>query len=608
MSKKTILFFIVASVTILSLAVIYMAYAKAPTGSSGASGSLDLGYEPGELLVRFAPKPDGKQRTPDECNSILTSIYGGRVEHSYKLVPGLKLVKLPENVNVESALVLFKKTGGILYAHPNYIVTGASTFPDDPQFGNLWGMHNIGQFGGTENADIDAPEAWDIKTDTSDIIVAVIDSGVDYEHEDLSANMWINPGEIPDNGIDDDGNELIDDVYGYDFCTRGQVRDSDPMDENGHGTHCAGTIGAVGNNNVGVTGVCWNVKIMALRFIDNTGNGNMSDAIACIQYASDMGAKVSSNSWGSDNDPQGLSDAIAAAGANGMLFVAAANNFDKDIDQFPFYPASYSLNNIISVMATDWDDNRADWEDLFPPPSKSNYGAVSVDLAAPGKYILSCWLGGDYIWGHGTSMATPHVAGACALLWATNPLLSHIEVKGIILNTVDVKAQLLEDPDPLIGRTCVTGGRLNLNNAVREAVEFPTDDGIVGWWKLNEGTGDIAYDSVGDNDGTIGGFPYDPAWNNDPDRGWCLDFDMDIGEQDEVSLSPVVALMTDSVTISAWIRPENTATQNIFTQYSGIIGYRLYLDTNFPNGVRPRFGILSFIFAEADNITVNENK
>ncbi|NIP24613.1 MAG: hypothetical protein GWN67_09840 [Phycisphaerae bacterium] len=238
MSKKTILFFIVVNVTIFSLAVIYMAYAGAQTGSLGASGPLDLGYEPGELLVRFAPKPDGTQRTPSECNAILTAIEGGVIEQSYKLVPGLTLVKLPENVNVENALVLFKKTGGILYANPNYLVTTVSTFPDDPQFGNLWGMHNTGQFGGTENADINAPEAWDIETDASDIIVAVIDSGVDYEHEDLAANMWINQGEdhpplgvvgpedfdgINDDGnYDPEGNPLIDDIYGYDFCRRGQ--------------------------------------------------------------------------------------------------------------------------------------------------------------------------------------------------------------------------------------------------------------------------------------------------------------------------------------------------------------------------------------------------
>lgn len=167
MSKKTILFFIVVSVTIFSLAVIYMAYAGVPTGSQGASGSLDLGYEPGELLVRFAPKLDGTQLKLAECNTILTAIEGGIIKQSYKLVPGLTLVKLPENVKVENALVLFKKTGGILYAHPNYIGTGA-TFPNDPEFANLWGMHNNGGGGRTLDADIDAPEAWSIETDASD--------------------------------------------------------------------------------------------------------------------------------------------------------------------------------------------------------------------------------------------------------------------------------------------------------------------------------------------------------------------------------------------------------------------------------------------------------
>jgi hypothetical protein len=373
------------------------------------------------------------------------------------------------------------------------------------------------------------------------------------------------------------------------------------MDEFGHGTHIAGTIGAVGNNGIGVTGVCWKVKIMALRlFINNNDFGNENDAIACLQYAVDMGAKITSNSWGRyyPGYPGALAETIASAGENGVLFVAAVNNHDENVDQEPFYPACWTLGNIISVMATDWDDERSVWGE----GSSSNYGAVSVDLAAPGSVIMSCWPGGGYQFLNGTSMATPHVAGACALVWAANPLLSHLEVKGIILNTVDVKAQLLDDPQ--LGRLCVTGGRLNLNNAVREAVEFPTDDELVGSWRLNEGQGTIAYDSAGDNDGTLGEAPFDPAWLNDQDRGWCLDFDMENEQEDKVSLSPIVALMTDSVTISTWIRPDSILNQNIFAQYNGFFGYRLYLSNANPL-VRPRFGLLNF-FAEADGVIINQ--
>ena len=210
--------------------------------------------------------------------------------------------------------------------------------PNDPDFDSLWGLNNLGQTGGTLDADIDAAEAWNITTGSGQRIVAVIDTGVDYRHEDLAANMWTNLGEIPGDGIDNDGNGFIDDIYGYDFANN----DGDPLDDNNHGTHVAGTIGAVGNNGIGVTGVNWNVQIMALKFLQADGSGTISAAIEAIDYAVENGASISNNSWGFNGAPsQALHDAVAAARSQDHIFVAAAGNgnflgFGLDNDVSPF--------------------------------------------------------------------------------------------------------------------------------------------------------------------------------------------------------------------------------------------------------------------------------
>jgi len=407
----------------------------------------ELPYRPGELLVRFTPKPDARQRTISECNTVLASIGGGTVKHSYKLVSGLTLVKLPENLSVENALVTFKNVNGILYAEPNYKIYFDSTFPDDTRFDELWGMHNT-----------------DIATD-SDVIVAVIDSGIDYEHPDLASNIWVNPGEIPDNGLDDDNNDYIDDIYGWNFGNRGDPPGPgpDPMDIRGHGTHVAGTIGAVGNNEEGVVGVCWNVKMMALNIdiVPLDWDAFCSAAIEAIDYAVDNGAGVLNASWYIESYSQSLKNTIGQAGASMVLFVSSAGNNGNDNDgESPQYPASYDLDNIISVMATDQSDLRAVWTET----KSSNYGATSVDLAAPGSDILSCKREDGYEPRNGTSQSTPHVAGACALVWSVNASLSHLEVRGIILSTVD-ELEALEG-------LCVTEGRLNIHRAVDAASHY----------------------------------------------------------------------------------------------------------------------------------------
>lgn len=408
--------------------------------------SLKHRHKEGEVLVRFAPdhnrKYPDKERQKQKLSRVLPK---SGIVKQFNSVPGLSVVKLPSGITVQDALVTLNAAEDVLYVHPNYRVY-ADTLPNDSRFGELWGLHNTGQSGGRLDADIDASEAWDVSTGSESVVVAVIDTGVDYNHEDLAGNMWNNPAEmngLP--GVDDDQNGFIDDIYGYDFCNS----DSNPMDDHYHGTHCAGTIAAVGNNGKGVTGVCWNVKIMALKFLDSGGDGWTSDAVECVEYARLMGAKVMSNSWGGGPYAQALKDAIDAAGQAGSAFVAAAGNDGVNNDTYPQYPSSYTSDNLISVLATDRSDNRS---------SFSNYGLVSVDLGAPGSAILSCQPGNRYQFLNGTSMATPHVSGACAMLWSVNPLLAVSEIKDLLLDSAD--------PLPALTGKCVSGGRLNLGSAV----------------------------------------------------------------------------------------------------------------------------------------------
>ena len=394
-------------------------------------------YNKTNLLVRFDAEVQSAQRT-----NILNALGGATISQKYTLVPDLYLVTLPAGQQVDQVLSAYNATPGIRYAEPNYVVRVAATTPNDPRFSELWGLHNTGQTGGTPGADIRAPEAWDFNTGSREIIVAVIDTGVDYTHPDLTNNIWTNPGEIPGDGIDNDGNGYVDDVHGYDFYDK----DGDPMDEDDHGTHCAGTIGAEGNNNLGVAGVCWQVRIMAVRFLGPFG-GSTADAILSIQYAALMKANVMNNSWGGGGYSQALKDAIEAAGDAGIIFPAAAGNSGTDNDLIPHYPSSYDSPSIVAVMSTDDHDARSDF---------SCYGLTSVDLAAPGSDILSCQPGGGYQYMSGTSMATPHVSGACALLLAANPNLTVAQVKQALLSTVD----------PVVPGLCVSGGRLNLSRAL----------------------------------------------------------------------------------------------------------------------------------------------
>ena len=394
----------------------------------------------GELLVGFA---EGVSR--NEQNAILKDA-GATSKKRFGQIDAV-LVKVKDDEEVTVTKVLSSEPR-VDYVEPNHVVSIAVT-PNDPSFSQLWGLHNTGQTGGTNDRDIDAPEAWNLATGDPNIVVAVTDTGVDFTHPDLASQRWVNTLD-PEGGGDDDGNGLVDDWSGWDFVND----DNDPFDDHRHGTHVSGTIGAAGNNGVGVVGVNWNVKIMALKFLNSAGSGTTADAIAATLYAADQGADVSSNSWGGGPYDQALLDAIEYGASRGMLFVAAAGNDGFNNDVTPTYPATYGSDAVLAVAATDSNDGLA----FF-----SSYGAKSVDLGAPGVGILSTTPGNTYGTFDGTSMATPHVAGAAALVEDRFPGATLYGIKALLMSSVDPAASLA-------GKT-VTGGRLNIGSALACANE-----------------------------------------------------------------------------------------------------------------------------------------
>jgi subtilisin family serine protease len=389
-----------------------------------------------QILVRFA---QGSDATAVIASTQTDTSLGEQ------LLDNIYVVHLGGTTTVADALTAYQANPFVVYAEPDYI-WHADLIPNDTLFGQEWGMNNTGQNGGTPDADIDAPEAWDVTTDAPGVVVAVIDTGIKWDHPDLAANIWTNVNEIPNNGIDDDGNGYIDDTRGWDFVNN----DNNPTDDHGHGTHCAGTIGAVGNNGQGVAGVVWNVQLMPLKFLDASGSGTTSSAIKAVTYANRNGAKISSNSWGGGGFSQALYDAIKTGrDTYDTIFVAAAGNAANNNDANPSYPASYDLDNIVSVAATDRNDLLAGF---------SNYGATSVDLAAPGVSIVSTWNNNGYNTISGTSMATPHVSGAVAMIRGAFPGDSYKTVINRLLANVDVL--------PNLSGKVATSGRLRLEGLV----------------------------------------------------------------------------------------------------------------------------------------------
>jgi subtilisin family serine protease len=411
---------------------------------------------PGEILVGFEEGVSEAAR-----NEVLAKV-GASEDEEFEEIDS-ELVEVDAG-DVNAAIVKLEDDPRVEYAEPNFLVFAdnhpvSPDSPNDPSFHQLWGMHNFGQtvnsITGSADADIDALEAWSKSKGSSSAVVGVIDSGVDFSHPDLANAMWINPGEdcsgCRTNNVDDDGNGYIDDWRGWDFVNN----DNNPFDDNGHGTHVAGTIGAVGSNGVGVTGVNWTTRIMGLKFLNASGSGSTADAVEATLYASSPStlAHVTNNSWGGGGFSQALFNAIDTADDNGSLFVAAAGNDGTNNDSTPHYPSSYDAPNVISVASTTSTDQRS---------SFSNWGKLSVDLGAPGSNIYSTYPGNTYRYLSGTSMATPHVAGAAALVKARFPTASDLGIKALLLRTVDPNTSMSTS-----GSTPVaTGGRLNVNGAV----------------------------------------------------------------------------------------------------------------------------------------------
>jgi thermitase len=428
-------------IAILTAAVAWSAAGSAVAAAAGADG----------LIVRFEPGVGAAER------AALRAAAGTDLERTLP-VRGMQLLEPEPGRGMAAAERALERRDGVRYAEPNAI-RSASLRPDDEHFPLLWGIENTGQSirgsAGSPDADTDAGDAWDAGIGGG-VTVAVIDSGVDLAHPDLAANAWRNPGEFgagrESNGLDDDLNGRVDDWRGWDFV----AGDNNPADENGHGTHVAGTIAARRGNGLGVAGVADGSRLMALRVLNAQGNGSVANVILAYAYAAQAGAEVVNLSLGSSLFSRAESDVIAAF--PGILFVAAAGNGggdgvgdDNDLD--PEYPCAYPLPNVVCVGASDNHDRLAPF---------SNYGDLAVDLAAPGVDILST-LPGGYGWSNGTSMATPHVSGGAAMLWAASPGAAVSQIKSALLDGVDPLAAFA-------GRT-VTGGRLNVLGSLRLVAE-----------------------------------------------------------------------------------------------------------------------------------------
>jgi thermitase len=471
------------------------AWSMAVLGSAGAGLFLGLGNPahsdiskfsallsqherfPGEVLVKLSPAGKASLLAAgqifDSERFRIASIEAFETNNSFYLV------KLSGDAQTAEFLEAASKNPAVAYAEPNYVmrIVGARNLdipertPNDAEFSKLWGLKNVGQkdsggINGKAGADIGATKAWTTTTGNRDIRVAIIDTGVDYTHPDLKDNIWANPGESgggkETNGLDDDGNGFVDDHRGWNFAG---VSTNDPMDDNEHGTHVAGTIAGNGDDGVGIAGVNWVGSIVPVKFLTGGGSGSLADAVKAIQYVNIIGAHMSNNSWGGGGFTQSMFDAIKEGSDKGNLFIAAAGNDSQNADNIPHFPAGYQLPNVIAVAATTNLDALAGF---------STFGKRTVHIAAPGHQIYSSIPGGRYDSFSGTSMAAPHVAGAAALLWGTDTSMDAATVKDRLLRSRDYVGSL--------SRKVASSGRLNVYNAIN-GIYPPSPEPAESDWK-----------------------------------------------------------------------------------------------------------------------------
>lgn len=379
-----------------------------------------LPYRSGRLLVKF--KADAPK---DEIAAL--EIFGSHPMRDFELVPGLWLYGYDDLLDVEDVVEEFKHHHLVEYAEPDYYYRAATL---DARFNELWALENSGQTGGLPDADINANSMWALSSGNPSLVVGVIDSGVDYTHPDLLPNLWKNVLDLPGTGIDEDGNGYVDDTYGINAITN----NGNPFDDNAHGTHVSGTIGAVANNVIGITGVAQSLQVANCKFLGANGSGTTSDAIQCLQYfaalktraLSPVNIVATNNSWGSTSKSVALQDAVRAHKNLGILFIAAAGNDSANNDVRNYFPANINESNVISVAATDHRDQRA---------SFSNYGCRTVHVAAPGSRILSTVPNQSYAIFSGTSMAAPHVAGLAVIIKARFPTIDYRAIKNLIMSS-----------------------------------------------------------------------------------------------------------------------------------------------------------------------------
>ena len=456
-------------------------------GASTLKGSKGMPYVPGEVIVKFRkPSPGIPGTTLRRYLQGVNSLFS-RASSISRItgIDNLYKITFTAPIDVVELCAELKNRSDIEYAEPDYLGSFCATLPDDPSFSEQWYLHNTGQSGGTPGVDIKAPEAWDLETGDPDIVVAVIDTGVDYSHPELSPNIWHNPGEIPDDGVDNDANGYVDDVIGWDFVSVPQYwtaddedagpEDNDPMDRAGHGTYCAGVIASVGNNAVGLSGVTWHCKIMAVRVgfrrSDGTSSFQVSDAAKGIRYAVDNGADVINLSWIIRGASEVVADAIRYAYSKGVVVIGAVGNDDTKGAIFPS-----SMPEVISVAATDDNDNRAIWLQPQPPmPGEGSNFGIGIDVAAPGTGILTTDLDSRYVEINGTSASTAITSGVAALILSRHPNFSPAQVKSILRSTsepelssekyigygrIDAYRALLEDDVPEAQITSIEDGEM----------------------------------------------------------------------------------------------------------------------------------------------------